>query len=67
MAALELSDGAEVYLCGGDGFVQAVRAQLSGVDASRVHCELFSPKRLAAQLAVAVVDIRTFTANLGVV
>ncbi|CAN5670646.1 hypothetical protein BH09ACT8_BH09ACT8_60350 [soil metagenome] len=41
----DLPDGAEVYLCGNNGFVQAVRAQLSGlgIDASRVHCELFSP------------------------
>ncbi|CAN5579327.1 nitric oxide dioxygenase [soil metagenome] len=43
--SVEFPDGAEVYLCGNDGFVRAVRAQLStrGVDASRVHCELFSP------------------------
>jgi nitric oxide dioxygenase len=36
---------AEVYLCGNNGFVQAVRAQLTdaGVSADRVHCELFSP------------------------
>lgn len=37
--------GAEVYLCGNDGFVRAVRAQLTdlGVPAEQVHCELFSP------------------------
>jgi nitric oxide dioxygenase len=43
--AVELPDGAEVYLCGNDGFVRAVRTQLTGhgVDSARVHCELFSP------------------------
>lgn len=42
---IELPAAAEVYLCGNNGFVQAVRAQLvaRGVPASRVHCELFSP------------------------
>ncbi|MGY4710067.1 globin domain-containing protein [Mycolicibacterium sp. CBM1] len=42
---VELVDGAEIYLCGNTGFVQAVRAQLSarGVANNRVHCELFSP------------------------
>ena len=36
---------AEVYLCGNNGFVQAVRTQLTdlGVPAEQVHCELFSP------------------------
>lgn len=36
---------AEVYLCGGNGFVQAVRRQLTsrGIPAARVHCELFGP------------------------
>ncbi|BCI51689.1 hemin transporter [Mycolicibacterium litorale] len=45
VSAVELPDDAEVYLCGGNGFVQAVRAQLQerGVPAERVHCELFSP------------------------
>ncbi|MCK0172920.1 globin domain-containing protein [Mycolicibacterium sp. F2034L] len=40
-----LPDDADVYLCGNDGFVRAVRDQLSaqGVPADRVHCELFSP------------------------
>src|SRR6185436_20132997 len=43
--AVELPADAEVYLCGNDGFVRAVRTQLTsrGVDAARVHCELFSP------------------------
>lgn len=42
---IELGDGVHVYLCGADGFVQAVRAQLTerGLPAERVHCELFSP------------------------
>lgn len=45
VADVEVPEDAEVYLCGGNGFVQAVRAQLqdSGVPADRVHCELFSP------------------------
>jgi nitric oxide dioxygenase len=34
---------AEVYLCGNDGFVRAVREQLVGRGVTRVHCELFSP------------------------
>ena len=40
-----LPEGAEVYLCGNNGFVQAVRAQLTarGIPAERVHCELFGP------------------------
>ncbi|GAB7066175.1 hemin transporter [Mycobacterium hodleri] len=43
--ASELPETAEVYLCGGNGFVRAVREQLEagGVPAGRVHCELFSP------------------------
>ncbi|WP_099025275.1 globin domain-containing protein [Mycolicibacterium palauense] len=42
---IELPTDAEVYLCGGNGFVQAVRDQLRGrgVPAGRMHCELFSP------------------------
>ncbi|WP_319432005.1 globin domain-containing protein [Mycobacterium sp. RTGN5] len=42
---VEIADDAEIYLCGNAGFVQAVRAQLtgSGIALSRVHCELFSP------------------------
>lgn len=45
VTAVDLPDDAEVYLCGGTGFVQAVRAQLQerGVPADRVHCELFAP------------------------
>ncbi|KAA0098816.1 hemin transporter [Mycolicibacterium sp. P1-18] len=41
----ELPAAAQVYLCGGNGFVRAVRQQLEagGVPAERVHCELFSP------------------------
>ncbi|MCK5754153.1 MAG: hemin transporter [Mycobacterium sp.] len=43
--AVRLADDAQIYLCGNNGFVQAVREQLvrRGVAASRVHCELFSP------------------------
>ncbi|SBS71592.1 Nitric oxide dioxygenase [uncultured Mycobacterium sp.] len=42
---VEIADDAEIYLCGNAGFVQAVRAQLTGrgIATSRVHCELFSP------------------------
>jgi len=42
---VDLPAGAEVYLCGGTGFVQAVRGALlgRGVPAERVHCELFTP------------------------
>lgn len=45
VAEVELPVDAEVYLCGGNGFVQSVRAQLQqrGVPAERLHCELFSP------------------------
>lgn len=45
LAAVPFPDDAQVYLCGNNGFVQAVRAQLTdrGVAAERVHCELFSP------------------------
>jgi nitric oxide dioxygenase len=45
LEGIELPDAAQVYLCGNNGFVQAVRSQLvaSGVPAARVHCELFSP------------------------
>lgn len=33
------------FICGGDDFVASIRRQLldSGVDSSRIHCELFSP------------------------
>lgn len=42
---IEIADDAEVYLCGNDGFVQALRAQLTarGIAKNQVHCELFSP------------------------
>ncbi|AYJ47315.1 FAD-binding oxidoreductase [Rhodococcus sp. P1Y] len=42
---VDLPEGASFYVCGSSGFVQAVRSQLvaSGVDQSRVHCELFAP------------------------
>jgi nitric oxide dioxygenase len=45
LKAVELPDDAEVYLCGSNGFVRAVRSQLTGrgVAGARVHCELFSP------------------------
>lgn len=42
---IELPEGASFYLCGSNGFLQAVRAQLlaQGVPAEAVHFELFSP------------------------
>lgn len=42
---VELPDGAEFYICGGNGFLQHVRDQLTqqGIDRSRIHFELFSP------------------------
>ncbi|AFM15952.1 hemoglobin-like flavoprotein [Mycolicibacterium chubuense NBB4] len=42
---IEIAPEAHVYLCGGNGFVHAVRSQLTakGVATERVHCELFSP------------------------
>ncbi|MCV7279226.1 hemin transporter [Mycolicibacterium flavescens] len=42
---LEFPATAEIYLCGNNGFVQAVRAQLMARDVpgARVHSELFSP------------------------
>ena len=40
---VELPEGAEVYLCGNDGFVRAVRDQLLERGVTRVHSELFSP------------------------
>lgn len=42
---IDFADDVHVYLCGAEGFVQAVRAQLAdrGLPAERVHCELFSP------------------------
>lgn len=45
LTGLELPADAEIYLCGGSGFLQAVRGQLreAGADEARVHYELFSP------------------------
>lgn len=42
---VDLPEGAQYYLCGGNGFLQAVRKQLAdrGVDRNNVHFELFSP------------------------
>jgi nitric oxide dioxygenase len=40
---IDLPARAEVYLCGADGFVRAVRDQLTACGVERVHCELFSP------------------------
>ena len=42
---LTFDEDAEFFLCGNNGFVQAVRGQLldRGVAADRLHCELFSP------------------------
>lgn len=45
LSGIELPESADFYLCGGNGFLQAVRGQLErrGIDRSRVHFELFSP------------------------
>ncbi|WP_415975747.1 globin domain-containing protein [Rhodococcus sp. 077-4] len=45
LTLVDLPEGASFYVCGNSGFVQAVKSQLvdSGVDRSRVHCELFAP------------------------
>lgn len=45
LSDVDIPDDAEVYICGGNGFLQAVRAQLAekGVGRDRVHFELFSP------------------------
>lgn len=45
LAGVDLPDDADIYLCGSNGFVQAVRGQLTsrGVQPARVHCELFAP------------------------
>ena len=40
---VQLPENAEVYLCGNDGFVRAVRDQLLARGVTRVHSELFSP------------------------
>jgi nitric oxide dioxygenase len=45
LAGAGLPEGADVYLCGGEGFVTQARAELAelGVPEGRVHCELFTP------------------------
>lgn len=45
LAAVELPADADYYLCGGNGFLQSVRAQLIGlgIPGDRVHFELFAP------------------------
>lgn len=45
LADTELPEGAQFYLCGGNGFLQAVRDQLAkrGVNRNNIHFELFSP------------------------
>lgn len=45
LADMELPEGAQYYLCGGNGFLQAIRQQLAdrGVARDNVHFELFSP------------------------
>ncbi|MCF4007318.1 globin domain-containing protein [Corynebacterium uropygiale] len=42
---VDLPEDADVYLCGGTGFLQAARAELEerGVPRARVHFELFGP------------------------
>lgn len=42
---VSLSPDTHIYLCGSDGFVRAIRDQVTrlGVAAAQVHCELFSP------------------------
>lgn len=45
LADVEVPAGGEVYLCGGTGFLRAIRDQLAaaGVDRGHVHFELFGP------------------------
>lgn len=45
LSAVALPGDAEIYVCGGDGFLDAVRAQLTaaGIPAQRVHIEQFTP------------------------
>ena len=46
---VELPDDAEVYLCGNDGFVQAVREQLTAVGRAEPGAlRAVQPERLAA-------------------
>lgn len=42
---IEVPAGADVYLCGGTGFLQATRAQLKAADIAdeQIHFELFAP------------------------
>ncbi|MFB8004359.1 hypothetical protein [Nocardia sp. NPDC056000] len=45
LSELELPQHADYYLCGGNGFLQAVRSQLlaAGIPGDSVHFELFAP------------------------
>ncbi|MGX1807981.1 globin domain-containing protein [Nocardia sp. NPDC055321] len=45
LSRIELPADADFYLCGGAGFLQALRAQLLalGIPSDRVHVELFTP------------------------
>ncbi|MFC4372838.1 FAD-binding oxidoreductase [Nocardia halotolerans] len=45
VSVVDLPDDADIYVCGGDGFLDAVRTQLHtmGVPAARVHIEQFTP------------------------
>lgn len=45
LSEVELPADAEYYLCGGNGFLQAIRGQLNeaGVAPQHIHFELFSP------------------------
>jgi len=45
LEGVSLPDDADIYLCGANAFVQALRTQLEGrgVATDRIHCELFSP------------------------
>ena len=42
VADLDVS-GADVYLCGGEGFLQSIRDDLAQLDPANVYFELFSP------------------------
>ena len=42
VADLDVS-GADVYLCGGEGFLQSIRDDLAELDPANVYFELFSP------------------------
>lgn len=45
LAGIEFPADADYYLCGGSGFLQSVRTQLTaaGISGDRVHFELFAP------------------------